>query len=691
MAVRKSDPVLVPITDRTSAATQPSDPAKIRLNSIGGSNWASVGQWIEWEFEVPESGFYCIAIKYRQNFLSGMTANRRLLLDGNVPFVEAQSLEFPYGRSWEYKFLSDEEQEFSLYLEAGMKHTLRLECCLGDSASLLDSAQTIVEDLNDAYRQLIMYVGGDPDINRDYKVDEVLPEVMVSFKTNLDKLEILSDELIDYSGARGDANVVLDNLMDMLRRMLKDARDIPAMMTTFRDNVGALGTWILTQSRQALEIDYFAVLGMNTEPEKVNAGFFESLWFHVQAFFASFTQDYSMLMGERTQETIEVWVTTGRDQAQVIKTLISNKFTPGTGIGVNLKLVSGQLLMATVAGTGPDVSLMHSSTDVMNFALRSAVQELNDYKDFDKTMTLFKESATMPMSWAGKTYALPETQSFPVMFYRTDVLSELGLKLPNTWTELYQVIGELQKNNLQFGMPIGITGYGMMLYQNGGQFYSDDGSSTGLFRVEAVETFKEWTRMYTNYGLPLEYDAANRFRSGEMPLLVADYTLYNTLAVSAPEIKGVWGFSIVPGIENEGAIDRSVASSVTGCIMLKQSEKKDASWEFMKWWTSTETQVEYGKNLESVLGAAARYPTANVQAIEQLPWKTSDYHTIEDQREFARGIPEVPGAYFTSRHIDNAFRRVINYGEDEREVINDYAKIIDEEIQYKRQELGLDN
>lgn len=212
-----------------------------------------------------------------------------------------------------------------------------------------------------------------------------------------------------------------------------------------------------------------------------------------------------------------------------------------------------------------------------------------------------------------------------------------------------------------------------------------------MFSIEAVETFKEWTRLYTNYGLPLEYDAANRFRSGEMPLLIADYTLYNTLSVSAPEIKGVWNFSAVPGIEKDGVIDRSVASAVSGCIMMKQSDKKDAAWEFMKWWVSTETQVEYGKNLESVLGASARYPTANVHAITQLPWKTSDYRTIEKQWEFAKGIPEVPGAYFTSRHIDNAFRRVINYGEDEREVINDYAKIIDEEIRYKRQELGLDN
>lgn len=690
LASRKSDAMLVPITDRTSAATVPSDPAKIRLNTIGGSNWSGVGQWIEWDVTVPEDGLYRLQIKYRQNYLSGMTANRRLLVDGRVPFREAETLTFPYDRAWKSKVLGDGEQDYYLYLTAGETHTLRLECSLGGSAPLLKQAQEIVEELNGGYRKLVMYIGNDPDLNRDYKVDKALPEVMEIFERNLTALDRLSEDLIAFAGSRGDANVTLDNLTDMLRRMVKDARDVPKMMSTFRDNIGALGTWILNQSRQALEIDYLTLLGSESEPEKASTGFFQSMWFQMRAFLASFAQDYSIMSGEETQESIDVWVTTGRDQAQIIKTLISNAFTPETGIGVNLKLVSGQLLMATVAGTGPDVSLMHSSADVMNYALRSAVQDLNEYEGFDSTMAPFKESAKMPLSWGGKTYALPETQSFPVMFCRTDVLEELGLRRPNTWDELYQVIGELQKNNLEFGMPAGMTGYGLMLYQNGGQFYTDDGSDTGLFSVKAVETFKEWTRLYTNYNLPVEYDAANRFRSGEMPLLIADYSLYNTLSVFAPEIKGLWNFSMVPGTETNEGIDRSVAASVTGCILLNQSEKKNAAWQFMKWWVSTDTQVEYGRNLESVLGAAARYPTANTEAIVQLPWKTADYHVIESQWHYAKGIPEVPGAYYTSRHIENAFRRVINYGEDEREVIADYAKVIQEEIQYKRKELGLD-
>jgi len=53
------------------------------------------------------------------------------------------------------------------------------------------------------------------------------------------------------------------------------------------------------------------------------------------------------------------------------------------------------------------------------------------------------------------------------------------------------------------------------------------------------------------------------------------------------------------------------------------------------------------------------------------------------------GVPEVPGSYFTGRHMDNAFREVVNEGEDTRETLYKYVKVINEEIDLKRDEFGL--
>ena len=109
----------------------------------------------------------------------------------------------------------------------------------------------------------------------------------------------------------------------------------------------------------------------------------------------------------------------------------------------------------------------------------------------------------------------------------------------------------------------------------------------------------------------------------------------------------------------------------------------------MKWWASAPTQAQYGNNLEAVLGTSARYATANTSALSRLSWTAAELRVLTAQREVVRGVPEVPGSYYTTRHLDNAFRRVVNYGEDERETIADYARTIDEEIRYKRRELKL--
>ena len=72
-----------------------------------------------------------------------------------------------------------------------------------------------------------------------------------------------------------------------------------------------------------------------------------------------------------------MWLSTGRDQATVINRLIEEGFTTKTGIPVNLQLVSGALLKATIAGQGPDVNLFTGRGEVMNLAFRGALADLS--------------------------------------------------------------------------------------------------------------------------------------------------------------------------------------------------------------------------------------------------------------------------------------------------------------------------
>ena len=181
-----------------------------------------------------------------------------------------------------------------------------------------------------------------------------------------------------------------------------------------------------------------------------------------------------------------------------------------------------------------------------------------------------------------------------------------------------------------------------------------------------------------------------------MPIGISAYSTYNTLMVSAPEIRGLWDFTLIPGTEYTNPdgttyIDRSdfITGSATMMIATEDESLKQKSWEFMKWWAKPDTQVRFGREIEALLGSSARYATANKDAFEQLSWSSDDIKVLSEQWDQTVGIREVPGGYYTGRHITNAIRKVINDKDDTRETIIDYSIKINEEIEKKRNEFGL--
>ncbi|MCL1877236.1 MAG: ABC transporter substrate-binding protein, partial [Defluviitaleaceae bacterium] len=141
------------------------------------------------------------------------------------------------------------------------------------------------------------------------------------------------------------------------------------------------------------------------------------------------------------------------------------------------------------------------------------------------------------------------------------------------------------------------------------------------------------------------------------------------------------------------SINRAVAAGGAGVIMMDSVGDPDAAWEFMKWWTSAETQTQFGREMESLMGSAARHPTANLEAFGQMPWPVQDYRNLVAQFEYVRGIPEVPGGYFTPRQVRNAFFTVVELDSvniSARDALTDATRRINDELQAKRREFGIE-
>lgn len=719
-ALYRSHATLFPVSDTGDPTVEPYHPAQIRLNTIGGWRFNQPGQWISWEFEVPETGLYKIAFKAKQNIRRGIHSNRRILIDGRVPFAELEAVEFPYSNRYRMHALGDEEGPYLFYLEEG-RHEIALEVVLGSQSSLIQAVEDSLYRLNGIYRRIIMVISPDPDPLRDYQLPERIPEVLEQMAEEARFLHGLADSMESETGQIGGHMLTVRNLALQLESMAEKPESIQLRLNEYRDNLSALGTWLLQTVEQPLQIDYFIVASPEMELPRAEPTFWESVKHELGKLAASFTHNYAALGDlsemQAAERSIKVWIGSGRDQAQALKAMIEDSFTPQTGIKVELELVNMNILLqAALAGRGPDVALGVDPSQPMNFGLRDAVIDLTQFSDFEETAARFVPAALEPFTFRSHVFALPEQLPFFMLFYRQDILEELGIEVPQTWDEVLFIIPELQKANMNFGLPYtvvnrsvggnigevpagggslsasqGVITFLMFLNQKGVELFTNDAEATNLNTQEAVEAFQFWTDLYELYNLPVEYNAENRFRLGEMPLLVASYTLYNTLTVFAPELRGEWGFAPVPGtLRPDGMIDRTVPASGSASVILSGCKDPEAAWEFLKWWSDSETQTRYALDLEALMGKAARYPAANPETLRSLPWPVEDLRKLEEQLQWVRGIPEVPGGYMVGRHLDNAFRRVVEKQAPVRETLLDYNRVMNEEIRSKRIELGLE-
>ena len=715
-ATRKSSQMLYPQQDQTSPAVSPYSARYLLNNTIGGNSWRLVGQWIEWDFEVSESGYYYLGLNLKQSFSKGIYVSRKISFDGEVPFAEFSAYGFTYDSAWRQEVLGDEDgNAYCIYLEAGT-HTLRMETVLGEFSDIVSDVQLCVTELNSIYREVLCITGKSPDTWKDYQIEENLPNLQAECTEVRDLLSDTIKRLQALVGTGSDKETVLITMRDQLDDIIDDVEYVVKVMSTFKTNIRACGTWITQVIEMPLAIDEIYVMSSKDETPDANNHWWQRFIHELKRLFYSFIIDYNMIGDVSTDSDnstpITLWVGTGRDQANVIKSLIDESFstqsytdTDGSEyyISVNVMLVDiNSLLQATLAGSGPDVAIQVANDWPMNYGIRHAVTDLTQFSDCVEVIEeRFRDSAMEAFTFNDGTtthiYGLPETQTFAMMFYRKDILAELGLEVPTTWDEMKVVLTVLSQNNMDLGMLPTESNFAMILYQNDGTYYNESGSASALDSEEAISAFRTYTEFYTDYGVDQSTSVEERFRTGESPIIITDYTYYNTLQVSAPDIKGLWGMACVPGTvktdeDGNEYIDNTVASSGTACVIMEASEHKQACWEFLKWWTSADTQANYSSEMESLMGASARVATANIEAFSLIPWPSDIAEVLSEQFEHVKGIRQVPGGYFTWRNVNNAFYAVTTSTDSAtpREELMDRVTYINEEITYKRKEFNLD-
>ena len=711
-AAYKSSRTLYPTADKSSYLTSSangSSPTKTRYNTIGSGSWTQSTQTVTWEFNVDKAGYYKIGIRGRQDQMRGMYSNRRLYVNGEVPCLEANQIEFYYATDWSVTAPKSENgDDLYFYLQAGT-NTISLEAVPGEIGEVMGDLDELVYNINSYYRQIRQITGPDPDEYNNYMIDTAIPSIVPDFKEYAKTLRDKKAEIEKLSGSGGTEAETLEKMAIVLDKCIKKPDLIPEMMSQIKDNITSVSSFVNQYREQPLEVDMIEVATSDQDFTSCDKSFFGSLGFGFKGFIGSFFEDYNALSDE-DESAMECWVMLGRDNAEALQQLISSEYNPTAKTKINLKLVQGGIVEATFAGKGPDLALFMGGDFPIQLAARGVLTDLTTFSDFDEVKSRFADDATVLYQYNGGTYGLPCDQTFPMLFYRSDILSEYGIDPAtdlNTWDGLLNCLPTLQRNYLEVGLILPVmtsTGgttqvsaitepgntFAMLLLQQGLNYYNEEQTKTTFDTQEAVNAFDTWTKFYTTYSFQQTYDAFTRFRTGDMPVVIQNYTFYNQLSVAAPEIKGCWGFQPVPGtVQEDGTINHAANSNGSGAIIFTKAADQEGAWDFIKWFTSTDAQVKYGNNIESILGTMGRYATANEEALQQLSWTTSEVNLLLDQLNSQVEIPIIPASYGVTRNVMNAFRAVVNDYDNARDTLFWYNKDINDEITRKLEDLGL--
>lgn len=711
-AAYKSSRTLYPTADKSSYLTSSangSSPTKTRYNTIGSGSWTQSTQTVTWEFNVDKAGYYKIGIRGRQDQMRGMYSNRRLYVNGEVPCLEANQIKFYYDTDWSITTPKSENgDDLYFYLQAGT-NTISLEAVPGEIGEIMGNLDELVYNINSYYRQIRQITGPDPDEYNNYMIDTAIPSIVPDFKEYAKTLRDKKAEIEKLSGSGGTEAETLEKMAIVLDKCIKKPDLIPEMMSQIKDNITSVSSFVNQYREQPLEVDMIEVATSDQDFTSCDKSFFGSLGFGFKGFIGSFFEDYNALSDE-DESAMECWVMLGRDNAEALQQLISSEYNPTAKTKINLKLVQGGIVEATFAGKGPDLALFMGGDFPIQLAARGVLTDLTTFSDFDEVKSRFADDATVLYQYNGGTYGLPCDQTFPMLFYRSDILSEYGIDPAtdlNTWDGLLNCLPTLQRNYLEVGLILPVmtsTGgttqvsaitepgntFAMLLLQQGLNYYNEEQTKTTFDTQEAVNAFDTWTKFYTTYSFQQTYDAFTRFRTGDMPVVIQNYTFYNQLSVAAPEIKGCWGFQPVPGtVQEDGTINHAANSNGSGAIIFTKAADQEGAWDFIKWFTSTDAQVKYGNNIESILGIMGRYATANEEALQQLSWTTSEVNLLLDQLNSQVEIPIIPASYGVTRNVMNAFRAVVNDYDNARDTLFWYNKDINDEITRKLEDLGL--
>ena len=676
-----------------------------KMNFLDGASFDSAGDEVTWRFTAEREGWYQLGFRYRQNIKTDFPVFADVLIDSSLPSSQARQIPFDYAASFDAARVKDDAGAAQTFFLTAGEHTLTLRLNGANLLPVYEVINRVLGEINGLSLEVVRLTGGvTTDRYRDYELLTYIPNLVEILNSWADELDATVEGMKGFSSTgSGSAFSNLTLAADQLRRLALKPEDLPRRLSELSTGSNSASRMLAQQlqdiAQNDLSIDQIYFCQQDAQlPGGVS--FLNSTAKSVERFFTSFgSQDYAAGTGKAGH--LQVWMGRSRQYLEIVQNMVDSMFTPETGIEVDLSIMpdANKLVLANAAGTAPDVvlSLQYVVPSYLN--IRGALYDLTQFPDFPEIAQRFSSGLFIPYTLGQGVYAMPETVNFWVQFYRKDILGALNIGVPDNLEQVKMILPELQRRNMNYYFPTaGMVGMKVfpgtlpLILQSGGSIYGDTIGDTTLDSEESLRGFREMTELFTVYNMPTDVPSPGfyqQFRDGTLPIGIADLATYNLLLNAAPELDGMWDISLFPGMTDEnGNVLRWTTGGAETMAILSQTDMPEEAWTFLKWWSSAEVQSAFGNLLQSTYGSEYIWPTANREAFESLPLKSTHKKTILSQMEWMTEAPWVLGTYMLERELSNAFIAVSVDGTDARRALDTAVKRINRETYRKLEEFG---
>lgn len=686
-------------------AASPYDYANLKLNMLSGSSFADGGQSVSYSFNVDKSGYYYLGFRYRQNAKTDFPVFRYLYLDGKLYNDDFKNIAFDYSRDFVNVTVKDKKgKPIGVYLEKDVPHTLTLSVSLEYMGDIIDDVNTLIDEINDKSLQIMKVSGNNTSTYRDFDIIAYIPTIKDDLNDWAKRINDIYKRLSAYAP---DVDTVgeyatLKICVKQLKSLASDINDLPNRINELYQGDSSIGQYLANTLESLytspLTLDQIYVF-QNEKDLPEESGFFYSVGMSFCRFLNSFSSDYYSSGDNKNTEHLQVWVNRSRLYIELMQKMVDDDFFEKHNMTVDISLMPNEekLVLASASGNAPDVAMGVTYTIPFELSIRGALKELSSYSNWDEIASRFGKGIVDIGAVDGKYYLLPETSDFLVLFYRKDILDELGLGVPNTMDEVKQMLPVLKRYGMDFYSHIaGHPGTKTLsvlvpfIYQMGGKVYGKTASDLLITSDKTVNAFGEMSDLFTIYDIP--YEVSNfyqHFRSGSIPIGISGFNTYMTLLNSAPEIANSWGVAPYPGyLDENGNVLRYISGAQSTAIIFDSTEYEDKAWDFLCWWTEAETQSDFAETLRLTYGNEYMWNTANLEAFAKLPWNEEHKATILEMLDWIVEVPRIPGNYMTQRSLSNALNNIVLNNGNVRQELSEAAKDIKAEVNSKLEEFG---